>query len=56
VGQEEGVQGDERESHNPRTQQGRAWYAQAQAPGSLEAECARWRGKPGTAVTPKRLR
>jgi len=56
VGQEGGVQGDERESHNSEAQHGWAWYAQAPAPGELEVECARWRGKPGTAVTPKRLR
>jgi large exoprotein involved in heme utilization and adhesion len=52
VGEERGVQRDERESHNPEAQQVWAWYAQAQTPGGLEVECARWRGKPGTAVTP----
>jgi filamentous hemagglutinin family protein len=56
VGQEGGVQEDERESHNSEAQHGRAWYAQAPAPGELEVECARWRGQPGTAVTPKQLR
>jgi large exoprotein involved in heme utilization and adhesion len=56
VDQERGVQRDERESPHPEAQHVWAWYAQAQAPGSMEAECARWRGKPGTAVTLQRLR
>jgi hypothetical protein len=56
VGQEGGIQGNERESHNSEAQHGRAWYVQAQAPGGLEVEWVRWRGKPGTAVTPKQIR
>jgi hypothetical protein len=55
VGQEGGIQGDERESHNPEAQYGRAWYVQAQAPGGLEVECTRWRSKPRTAVISQRL-
>ena len=47
--------GDERESHNPEVQPGRTWYARAQAPGDLEVECTRWRGKPGITVTPQRI-
>jgi hypothetical protein len=56
VGQEGGVHEDERESRNSEAQHGRAWYAQAHVPGGLEVECARWRGEPGTVVTPKRIR
>jgi large exoprotein involved in heme utilization and adhesion len=56
VGREGGGPGEERESPNAEAQQGRVWYAQAQAPGALEVECARWRSKAGTAVPPKRLR
>jgi len=56
VGQEGGGLGEERESPHAEAQPGPVWYAQAQAPGGLEVECARWRGKAGTAVPPKRLR
>jgi large exoprotein involved in heme utilization and adhesion len=57
VGRAAGVQGDERESHNPEAQHGRAWYAQAQAFGNVAGECARWRGKPGTTPgAPRRWR
>jgi filamentous hemagglutinin family protein len=46
VGQEGGVHGGERGGQNPEEQQEWAWYAQAPAPGGLEAECARWIGQP----------
>jgi len=56
VDQEGVVHGGERESKNTEAKPGRAWYAQAQAPGGLDVECARWIGKQGTTGTQKRTR
>jgi hypothetical protein len=56
AGTEGVVPGEERASQHAEAQPGRVWYAQTQVPGDLEVECAQWRGKPGTAVTPKRSR
>ena len=56
AGQEEQGHLAERESTNTEAQHVWAWYAQAQAPGELEVDCARWREKPSTTVPPKRRR
>ena len=56
VGQEGGVHGGEQEIKNTEAKPGQAWYAQAQVPGGLDGECARWLGKQGTTITQKRRR
>jgi large exoprotein involved in heme utilization and adhesion len=55
-GQEGEGQGGKRERQPPEAQPGGAGYAQAQAPGGLDGECARWRGKQGPTGTQKRTR